>query len=147
MTRSIYAKSAFGLLLASALLVGSVAVAADGSWSAEVPGVMVAMSDRATMTSAVAPAAAAPVGDGRITQVQWRLDAPAGTGAWLCHPERCVALSAGRGTSTALAGLSARAPLHFRLVLASGQRPTRVSGMQVIVNYRAAEGAENAYSQ
>ncbi|MCP1314713.1 MULTISPECIES: flagellar protein FlhE [unclassified Halomonas] len=113
------------------------ALGGTGSWSREATGVMVAMSDRATRSQTLAPPAA-PLAGGRIERVQWRFEAPPGAPlrAWLCHPERCVALSGQRGSLTGLTGLAADAPLEFRFALAPGQRPTRVQGLQVIVNYQ-----------
>lgn len=127
------------LALACVVWMGVVlpALGAAGSWSRETTGVMVAMSDRATRSQALAPPAA-PLAGGRIERVHWRFEAPPGSAlrAWLCHPQRCVALSGQRGSLTGLAGLGADAPLEFRFALAPGQRPTRVQGLQVIVNYQ-----------
>ncbi|WP_224106685.1 flagellar protein FlhE [Vreelandella aquamarina] len=114
------------------------AAQAAGSWSAQVPGMMVAMSDRESVSQPATPPAEASIGGGVIDRVHWRLDVPPGEGvnAWLCHPQQCVALSGMRGTVTALAGRQADAPLRFRFALRPGQRPVRVQGLQVIVNYQ-----------
>ncbi|MGP8289857.1 flagellar protein FlhE [Vreelandella zhanjiangensis] len=114
------------------------AAQAAGSWSASVPSVMVAMSDRESRSQPIAPPNGAPVPDGMLDRIHWRLEAPPGAAinAWLCHPEQCVALSGGRGTITQLAGRQADAPLQFRFALRPGQRPVRVQGLNVIVNYQ-----------
>ncbi|WP_244183082.1 flagellar protein FlhE [Vreelandella songnenensis] len=111
---------------------------AAGSWSAQVPGVMVAMSDRESVSHPVTPPPGVSLDGGVIDRIHWRLDAPPGevVNAWLCHPQQCVALSGMRGTVTALAGRQADAPLRFRFALRPGQRPVRVQGLQVIVNYQ-----------
>ncbi|HDZ47926.1 hypothetical protein LCGC14_0150450 [marine sediment metagenome] len=112
--------------------------AAPGSWSAQIPGLMVAMSDRASASQPVGPPEAANVQTGQLGRVQWQFQHPAGAqlNAWLCHPEQCVALTSMRGSTTALAGRTAAAPLHFRFALRPGQRPVRVQGLQMIVNYQ-----------
>ncbi|MEA2119506.1 flagellar protein FlhE [Halovibrio sp. HP20-50] len=112
--------------------------AVAGSWSTQVPGLMVAMSDRASATQEVAPPAAANVEASQIERVQWQFQYPPGArlNAWLCHPEQCVALTGMRGSTRALAGQVADAPLHFRFALHPGQRPVRVQGLQMIVNYQ-----------
>lgn len=114
------------------------AVAATGSWVAAVPGMMVAMSDRPGATQNVAPPDSGNVAGRIIERVQWRFSPPAGKAvdAWLCHPQGCLALAQQRGTTRAFAGYRADAPLHFRFRLPSGQRPFRVAGLQVIVNYQ-----------
>ncbi|WP_249978995.1 flagellar protein FlhE [Vreelandella olivaria] len=113
--------------------------AATGSWSSQVPSVLVVMSDRPISSRpVVAPPGAANVENAVIERVQWRFEAPpaALVNAWLCHPEQCVSLSSMRGTTMALAGKRADLPLHFRFALAPGIRPVRVQGLQVIVNYQ-----------
>lgn len=124
-------------MLATIMWVVS-AEAATGSWSRDVPGVLVAMSDRTSQSQAISPPAGIPLGGATLTRVQWRFETPPShpVNAWLCHPERCVALSGMRGSTTALEGMLANAPLHFRFALSPGQRPVRVQGLQVIVNYR-----------
>lgn len=114
------------------------AYAATGSWSTQVPGLMVAMSDRASASQEVAPPAAANVQAAQIERIQWQFQHSPGAllNAWLCHPEQCVALTGMRGSTSALAGRTADAPLHFRFALRPGQRPVRVQGLQMIVNYQ-----------
>ncbi|UYG00087.1 MULTISPECIES: flagellar protein FlhE [unclassified Halomonas] len=114
------------------------ALAGGGSWSVDTTGLMVAMSDRASASQALAPPPSAEIHQGRIERVNWRFEAPPGADihAWLCHPERCVALDGQRGSATGLAGLNAGAPLEFRFALGRGQPPVRVRGLQVIVNYQ-----------
>ncbi|RUR41364.1 flagellar protein FlhE [Vreelandella populi] len=111
---------------------------AAGSWSAQVQSVMVAMSDRDSRSQPIAPPNGVLAQEGVIDRIHWRLDAPPGgaVNAWLCHPEQCVALSGMRGTVTQLAGRHANEPLYFRFNLRPGQRPVRVQGLQVIVNYQ-----------
>ena len=112
--------------------------ASTGSWSSQVPSVMVAMSDRTSSSQAITPPAGVPLRNAVLSRIQWRFESPPGTpvNAWLCHPERCVALSGMRGSTTALSGMLASAPLYFRFTLQPGQRPVRVQGLQVIVNYQ-----------
>lgn len=114
------------------------AYAAPGSWSTQIPGVMVAMSDRASASQDATPPSVANVQGALLGRVQWQFQLPAGEqlNAWLCHPEQCVALTSMRGSTTALAGRTAAAPLHFRFALRPGQRPVRVQGLQMIVNYQ-----------
>lgn len=114
------------------------AQAATGSWSTQVPGRVVAMSDRASATQAVTPPAVVDLGSGQLGRIHWQFEHPPGAqlNAWLCHPEQCVALTGMRGSTTALAGRDANAPLHFRFALRPGQRPVRVQGLQLIVNYQ-----------
>lgn len=124
-------------VLLLAVLAGS-AQAATGSWSTQIPGLMVAMSDRASASQKATPPAAANLLSGQLERIQWQFQHPPGAqlNAWLCHPEQCVALTGMRGSTTALAGRTAEAPLHFRFALRSGQRPVRVQGLQMIVNYQ-----------
>lgn len=128
------------LLLIGLLLTGltASAQAASGSWSAQIPGLMVAMSDRASASQTAAPPAVAHLRSGQLERIQWQFQYPPGAllSAWLCHPEQCVALTGMRGSTTALAGRAADAPLHFRFALRPGQRPVRVQGLQMIVNYQ-----------
>lgn len=127
--------SAFALF--AALLTGA-AQAAPGSWVAQVPGMMVAMSDRQSASQHAAPPPDAPVQGGAINRIQWRFQHPPGqtVNAWLCQSERCTALTGMRGSTQAFAGEPAAAPLHFRFTLPAGKPPVRVHGMQVIVNYQ-----------
>ncbi|XKH60329.1 flagellar protein FlhE [Halomonas sediminis] len=120
------------------LLLSPTALAAPGSWVASVPGLMVAMSDRAVSTQSVAPPPTATVGEAQITHIQWQYRHPPGTllRAWLCHPEQCVPLRGMRGATQAFAGMQAQAPIHFRFALTPGQRPVKVQGLQVIVDYQ-----------
>ena len=113
-------------------------MAATGSWVASVPGMLVAMSERYSETQRVAPPPDAPVQGRAISRVQWRWEHPPGqpVNAWLCHPAGCLALPTQRGSTLAFEGASASAPLHFRFTLSHGQRPVRIQGMQVIVNYQ-----------
>lgn len=123
-----------------AAVIGSISgvQAATGSWSSPVPSVLIATSDRASTSREVPPPAAAQVETAVLERIQWRFEAPpsASLDAWLCHPERCVPLNSMRGSTMALAGQRANAPLHFRFALLPGQRPVRVQGLQVIVNYQ-----------
>lgn len=127
-------------LLAGCLLAGLAgsAQATPGSWSSQIPGLMVAMSDRASASQAATPPTVSNIQSGQLGRVQWQFQHPPGAllNAWLCHPEQCVALTGMRGATTALAGFAADAPLHFRFALRPGQRPVRVQGLQMIVNYQ-----------
>lgn len=95
------------------------AYAATGSWSSEVPSVLVAMSDRAVSSQPIQPPAGAQVEHAAIERIHWRFQMPvnAPVNAWLCHPEQCVPLTAMRGSTTALAGKQISGPLHFRFAL------------------------------
>ena len=130
-------------LLKSVLMVALSVIAmrvyaATGSWSSEVPSVLVAMSERAVSSQPIQPPAGAPVENAAIERIHWRFQMPvnAPVNAWLCHPEQCVPLTAMRGSTTALAGKSVNGPLYLRFALTPGQRPVRVQGLQVIVNYQ-----------
>lgn len=114
------------------------AQAATGSWSTQVPGLMVAMSDRSVASQNAVPPSAVNTHQRRLGRVQWQFQHPPGAllNAWLCHPDKCVALSVMRGSTVALAGQAADEPLHFRFILRPGQRPIRVQGLQLIVNYQ-----------
>lgn len=129
----------YKLLWAAILsMLVSNAYATPGSWSTQIPGVMVAMSDRASVSQYATPPGVAHVEGGQLGRVQWQFQHPAGAqlNAWLCHPEQCVALTSMRGSTSALAGRTAAAPLYFRFALLPGQRPVRVQGLQMIVNYQ-----------
>lgn len=123
-------------VILSALI--SSAQAAPGSWNSQLPGLMVAMSDRSSASQQATPPSVANAQAGQIRRIQWQFQHPAGAqlNAWLCHPEQCVALTGMRGSTTALEGRAADAPLHFRFALLPGQRPVRVQGLQLIVNYQ-----------
>ncbi|XKG79720.1 flagellar protein FlhE [Vreelandella aquamarina] len=114
------------------------AQAATGSWSRQVPSVLVAMSDRTSSSQSILPPQTIELNEATLTRIQWRFESPPGTpiNAWLCHPEQCVVLTSMRGSTTALSGMQANAPLHFRFALQPGQRPVRIQGLQVIVNYQ-----------
>lgn len=120
------------------MALASAAQAVSGSWSSQLPSVMVAMSDRVSSSTPIVAPGAAQVENAVIERIQWRYEAPPGSpvNAWLCHPEQCVLLNEMRGSTTALAGKKADAPLFFRFALMPGQRPVRVQGLQVIVNYQ-----------
>ncbi len=118
------------------LLPAGVATAA-GSWVAERPGPRVAMADRDTRSAALTPPGEVTA-EARIASVGWRFRLPPGErlDARLCHPAACTPLAGPRGTTQALAGLSAAAPLEFRFRLREGGQAVRVTGLQVIVNHR-----------
>ncbi len=91
-------------LLKSVLMVALSVIAmrvyaATGSWSSEVPSVLVAMSERAVSSQPIQPPAGAPVENAAIERIHWRFQMPvnAPVNAWLCHPEQCVSLTAMRG--------------------------------------------------
>lgn len=123
-------------LLVLALLFASSALA-SGSWVGQAGPVGVFMADRPASSAQMKPPAA--VSDGAIQEIRWRYRVAPGQQVvgWLCHPGGCIELSGPRGLSRGLAGVPAATPLHFRFALAPGQRTaTRVSELQVIVNYR-----------
>ncbi|MDR5875254.1 flagellar protein FlhE [Halomonas sp. CUBES01] len=125
-------------LMVFVLAFGSMAQAAPGSWVAQVPGLLVTMSDRASRSDEVRPPAGMVAQSAVIGRIQWQYQHAPGAAlrAWLCHPERCVALSGMRGETRALSGLKATTPLHFQFVLRPGQRPVSVKGLQMIINYQ-----------
>ncbi|WP_129138433.1 flagellar protein FlhE [Modicisalibacter coralii] len=112
---------------------------APGSWVGDARAVRVFTPGRLVDSRAIEPPAAVR---GEIASVAWRFEVPPGVvglRAWLCHPQRCLALSAARGRSKGLAGLAADAPLRFRFGLVRGHQPTRplrITGLQAIVDYR-----------
>ncbi|MEQ6887171.1 flagellar protein FlhE [Halomonas sp. CS7] len=110
---------------------------AAGSWVAEAPALRVSVAGRDTASAALQPGGKQANGEA-ITSITWRYRLPPGRAlnARLCHPSGCVALPAQRGTTRALAGQVAEAPLTFRFSLPRGERPVRVGGLQVIVNHR-----------
>ena len=128
------------ILVAGGLLAGLTgsAQAAPGSWSSQIPGLMVTMSDRASSSQTVSSPAVRRLQPAQLGRIQWQFQHPPGArlNAWLCHPEQCVALTSMRGSTTALEGRAADAPLYFRFALRPGQRPVRVQGLQLIVNYQ-----------
>ncbi|MCA1772837.1 MAG: flagellar protein FlhE [Halomonas sp.] len=111
---------------------------ASSSWVTSAPGLMVAMSDRASRSESVRPPAGATTPAAVIERVQWQYQHAPGAAlqAWLCHPERCVPLQGMRGETRALSGIGATTPLHFQFSLSPGQRPVSVKGLQMIVNYQ-----------
>lgn len=123
------------VLVLLALTAGQLQAA--GSWIAEAPGLAVSLAGRETSSAALEPGDPPPEG-ATLTSVSWRYRVPSGRAleARLCHPAGCVTLTGGRGTTRALAGLPAEAPLTFRFSLPRGERPLRVGGLQVIVNHR-----------
>lgn len=110
---------------------------AGGSWVAEASAVRVAILGREVASETLAPPDGVAAKE-RIAEVRWRFRLPPGerVRARLCHPRGCVRLRGGRGTSRALAGLTAGEALHFRFERPPGQGPVTVTGLQVIVNYR-----------
>ncbi|WP_232318739.1 flagellar protein FlhE [Halomonas sp. GT] len=131
--------ASFKTVLMAALSAVTMSVnAATGSWSTEVPSVLVAMSDRAVSSQPIQPPAGAQTEHASIGRIHWRFQMPvnAPVNAWLCHPEQCVPLTAMRGSTSALAGKQVNGPMHFRFALTPGQRPVRVQELQVIVNYQ-----------
>ncbi|SDN37253.1 flagellar protein FlhE [Vreelandella arcis] len=125
-------------VLVLALASSSLAHGASSSWVTHVPGLTVAMSDRASRSEAVSPPAGAAVPGAVIERIQWQYQHAPGAqiNAWLCHSERCVPLSGMRGETRALSGARATMPLHFQFALRPGQRPVRVKGLQMIINYQ-----------
>ncbi|SFT56600.1 flagellar protein FlhE [Halomonas saccharevitans] len=123
--------------LALLLAVASTELQAAGSWIAEAPALRVSVIGRDTVSAALRPGGMTAEGEA-ITSITWRYRLPPGRAlnARLCHPAGCVALPAMRGTTRALAGLPADAPLAFHFSLPRGEDPIRVGGLQVIVNHR-----------
>lgn len=110
--------------------------AAPGSWQGRAPAFHVARSDARSCSQSMVPPALA--GGRRLGSLAWRFEVPAGAvlQAWLCHPQRCIALPGGRGRSRDLAGLDAGAPLQLCFRLGEGATPRRVGGLQLLVEYR-----------
>ncbi|KPQ18789.1 MULTISPECIES: flagellar protein FlhE [unclassified Halomonas] len=125
-------------ILVLAVGTGSLAQAASSSWVTQVPGLTVAMSDRASRSDTARPPAGVAAPTAVIERVQWQYQHPPGAAlqSWLCHPERCVPLSGMRGETRALSGLGATTPLHFQFALRPGQRPVSIKGLQMIINYQ-----------
>jgi len=113
------------------------ALAAAGSWSATVDGPRVAGAGRDYIS---APLAAPAMATGAaIRSIRWRFALPPGRtlAAELCADRRCVPIKGNRGTSKALAGQPAGAPLQFRFRLPPGERaPVQVGAIQLLVDYR-----------
>ena len=122
------------LALLLALAAGELQAA--GSWVAEAPGLRVSLAGRETASAVLRPGGTPP--EGEIISIAWRYRVPPGRDlkVRLCHPAGCVALPAMRGTTRALSGLTADAPLTFRFSLPRDERPVKVGGLQVIVNHR-----------
>ncbi|KXS39172.1 MAG: flagellar protein [Halomonadaceae bacterium T82-2] len=130
-------RTAACLLLVGLGLAGSALGA--GSWVGRAPAVNLGTPGRVTAAEPITPPAG--LRPGLITSVSWRFRAPPGLPdleAWLCHPRRCLPLTAARGRSDGLRGLPAREPLtlHFRLPRNAHAGAVRLTGLQVIVNYR-----------
>ncbi|WP_133481301.1 flagellar protein FlhE [Halomonas sp.] len=133
--------SGYCLLLLLALACGELQAA--GSWVATAPPVRVSLTGRDTASDALRPSTSQARGHviprGHVIQsIVWRYRHPPGSrvNVRLCHPAGCTPLANMRGTTRALAGSAADAPLEFRFSLPEGQRPVTVGGLQVIVNYR-----------
>lgn len=110
--------------------------AAPGSWHATAPRVLVTVSGRETRSDDLLPP---PQARGqRLAQVRWRFHQPAPLPlpAWLCHPQRCVALDMPQGVTRALEGLDAGQPLHFRFRRDPGHPAQEVRDLQLFVHYR-----------
>lgn len=136
MTGAMKGASLVALLLAASL--GAPAVIAAGSWVASAPAVTVAMAGRSVASAELVPPNPEQASGQRIGRVSWQYRGPPGAvvDAWLCHGAQCLALPGPRGQTEALAGLAARAPLHFRFALGNRrQRPVTLQGLQVIVNH------------
>lgn len=115
-------------------LVPVVAVAAPGSWVAEVPALRVAVAGRMAHSEAATP----PPGAGVPHRVGWRYTSTdhRRLDAWLCQRQRCLALQGERGQLTAPQGWHAGVPLRFRFRLPAGEtRAVEVRGLQVSVEW------------
>ncbi|MFP4138192.1 MAG: flagellar protein FlhE [Halomonas sp.] len=127
------------LALALCLMPPSMPSLAAGSWVANQAGPRVALADATTRSSPLSAPTRQARGQ-RITSVSWRFSLPdtehSRVTAKLCHPVRCVTLASERGSTEALAGLDADAPLTFQFRLARPGPAVQTQGLQVIVNYR-----------
>lgn len=124
-------------ILVLAVGTGSLAQAASSSWVTQVPGLTVAMSDRASRSDTARPQRVSPHRRRSLSASNGNTSIPgAALQSWLCHPERCVPLSGMRGETRALSGLGATTPLHFQFALRPGQRPVSIKGLQMIINYQ-----------
>lgn len=127
-----------GALVAALALSAHIAVAggAPGSWVGVAPPLQVASHARHVCSQPLLPPALAS--GQHLLRVRWRFDLPAGgrVQAQLCHPLRCTALAAARGSTQALAGLEADQPLQLCFRLERDAKPVRVGGLQVLVDYR-----------
>lgn len=109
---------------------------APGSWQGSAPALRVARSDRATCTQPMTPP---PLASGRrLASLGWQFSVPAGAPvrAWLCHPQRCIALPGERGRSRTLAGLDAGQPLQLCFRLDEDGTSQSITDLQVLVEYR-----------
>jgi flagellar protein FlhE len=121
----------------AAALASCAALAADGSWSGSVEGPRIAGPDRIYASAPLMPPILAA--GARIRSVRWRYALPPGRVPMvrLCVDRHCVPLGAARGSSDALAGWPADAPLDFRFHLPPGARtPVQVGAIQLLVDYR-----------
>lgn len=114
------------------------ASAAAGSWSATLRGPRVAGPDRSYASAPFTPPAIAT--DARVRRVHWRYALlPPGRelAAELCADRHCVPVAGHRGSSEALAGAAAAAPLEFRFRLPAGERrPVQVGAIELSVDYQ-----------
>lgn len=100
-------------------------------------GPRVAGPDRSYASAPLTPPAAAA--GAHVRRVHWRYVLPPGRGllAELCADRHCVPVTGSRGSSEALAGAAADAPLEFRFRLPAGQRtPVQVGAIELSVDYR-----------
>lgn len=113
------------------------ASAAAGSWSTTLRGPRVAGPDRSYASAPFTPPAIAI--DARVRRVHWRYALPPGRElvAALCADRHCVPVTGRRGSSEALAGAAADAPLQFRFRLPAGERtPVQVGAIDLSVDYQ-----------
>lgn len=124
---------ALGLLLALACAK----LQAAGSWVATAPETRVSLAGRETSSDALRPGGV-EARNNVIHSIVWHYRLPPGStlNVRLCHPAGCTPLQSMRGTTHALAGLTADVALEFRFSLPEEQRPVTVSEIQVIVNHR-----------
>ena len=111
--------------------------AATGSWSSQVPSVMVAMSDRTSSSQAITPPAGVPLRNAVLSRIQWRFESPPGTPVnvgyvilnAVLHYQACaVARPLYRDVGERTAVLSVYA--------AARATPCASTVLQVIVNYQ-----------
>lgn len=127
------------LVVVGLLVIPPAWAGVSGSWVGDTRAVRLFTPGRLVDSRAIEPPGAV---HGEIASVAWRFEVPAGVvglRAWLCHPQRCIALSTARGRSERFAGLAADASLHFRFRLPRNLQPTqplRITGLQAIVDYR-----------
>lgn len=125
-----------GWALVGSVPAGAADAVAPGSWQGRAPALTVARSDRRSCSQPMVPPALAA--GRRLASLGWQFSVSGGAPlrAWLCHPQQCIALPAGRGRSSALAGLDAGQPLQLCFLPHAAAGARQVGDLQLLVDYR-----------